>query len=360
MKRKAFILAFILLSASASAQFAKRNSYPFASGKKPLLASWINLDSDSLLEAVTVLRNGAYWSVYAAKGLSSSAITNVILADSIPATGPPAIVDFNADNQIDFIFPLSGSPNSQLLLNRGNLSFKKIDTALSTAGYHQLQMADLDNDGRKEIIVIKDSGGWSVLKSGSKGYYVALDSSYLVTDLSISDFDRNGFNDIALSGKDASGNPYLKVIELASGLKLLRMVTLSNAIDGNIAVGDLNADGYFDLLVAGKNQTGALTTNFFLNNDTVFIMTKRNRGFLQPEMLIADFDSDGKADIAFRGLDDLGTSYHWIKTASGDSINLPVGDIKQRAFGDFDRDGDLDLLLATDTLAAVLMENTPV
>ena len=359
MKNKIFCLGFILVAISASGQFSKKNSYSLDPGQVPQSVSLVNLDSDSLLEAVTVLKKGTYWSVFAAKGLQGTA-TNAVLADSILAIGPPAIADFNADNRIDFVFPLSGSPNTLLLLNQGNLTFKKTTIALGTANYGKIQLADLDNDGQKEIIVIKNSGGWSVLKSSPTGYTVALDSTYQTTDFSVADFDQNGFNDIAVSGKDAAGHPYLKVIEFESSLKVLREVTLPNATDGNIEFGDINSDGHFDLMVAGKNQSGVLITNSFIGQDTTFVSGNSFRGLLSSDMLVADFDSDGKADLALRGNDGTGNPLHWIKTAAGDSLILPIQDITQSAFGDYDRDGDLDLLLATDTLSVVLLENRAV
>jgi len=76
--------------------------------------------------------------------------------------------------------------------------------------------------------------------------------------------------------------------------------------------------------------------------------------------MLADFDSDGKTDYVVLGVDGNNQAAHWIKTSVGDSIALPTQNVIISSYGDYDRDGDLDLMLATDTLGIVVYENTVV
>jgi gliding motility-associated-like protein len=150
----------------------------------------------------------------------------------------------------------------------------------------------------------------------------------------------------------------LKIIEFEDSLKVLRTIEIANAINGKIESGDLNHDDQFDLIVGGVTTSGQNIIQSFLNHDSTFVTGSIFRILSAPEMEIADFDSDGKADFYFLGKDSKGKLAHRIKTFAGDSIQLPEKNITHHAFGDFDRDGDLDLLLATDTLGIVLLENS--
>ncbi len=279
-------------------------------------------------------------------------------------SGTLAPTDFNQDNKIDFVISginSSGGGGTQVFINQGGFGFQKTATPLSGIAASKIVFADLNNDGQKEAVLIKDSGSLAVLKNSHQTFTLLFDSTHLmVQDFAVFDFDGNGFNDIAFSGKNQSGQVILTIMELENNLDTLRTIRLPVPISGRIETGDLNHDGFFDILVSGKNASGIWVTQAFMNNKTSFILGQTFRGLKNAEMKIADLDSDGKADLSFLGQDNLNDSLDWIKTFSGDSIPFSASHVIHQVYGDYDRDGDLDFLQVTDTLGLIIWENQEV
>ena len=199
---------------------------------------------------------------------------------------------------------------------------------------------------------------FTVLKNKNHAFTVLFDSTKLkVHDFAIADFDGNGFNDIAISGRNNMNQVILTVLEFRNGFDTLRTLRLPLAVDGTLETGDLNHDGFNDLLVSGYNNSGIMTTQSFINQVTSFTPGRSFTGLKNAILKIADFDSDGKADISFLGQNNLDQPLNWIYTFTGDSISLPTAHVIDQIAGDFDRDGDLDLLQVTDTLGLVISEN---
>src|SRR6478609_4985030 len=354
--RKIFLGSLFLMMATTSfGQFAKKYAAKLA-GDKITFVAWANIDSDTLMEAISMVKKGSLSSLYATKFMNSKADTT-LLADSIEVISSPSMLDWNGDNKTDFAFCVSGTSNAMLLINQGNSKFKKTKVAIGTTAMSKIKFANLTNDETRQVVVIKDSGGWSIFKENSDSYSALTDSTYSVTDFYTFDFDGNGYNDIALSGADALGKPYLKILQFKDSLHLLRLVKIANPVNGRIESADLNYDGQFDLIVNGQNNQGKLVTQSFINNDSSFVSGNSYPALTEQTSTLADFDSDGKIDFASMGKDSGGNLFHWLKTFSGDSTSFPSSHIISRAFGDFDRDGDLDLLMSTDTLGVVVFEN---
>jgi gliding motility-associated-like protein len=168
------------------------------------------------------------------------------------------------------------------------------------------------------------------------------DTAINVNSIHSFDFDNNGFHDIAFSGIDTNNQPTTGILLLKNKFKFLNKVQMKRVV-GNLESGDINQDGLFDLIVAGKDSTGASVIQIFQNQTTTFKTVKRISNVDSVSMRIADFTSDGKADVAFFSkVNNVANS--WIKTFTGDSIPFPTTSVRAQNYGDYDRDGDLDLV----------------
>ncbi|MBS1506575.1 MAG: VCBS repeat-containing protein [Bacteroidetes bacterium] len=319
---------------------------------------WADINNDSLLDAVILLKKGAYSQLLAINHITTDSAKTFLLADSLNVAGDPQFIDWNGDNKIDVILPQAGSPNLLALINLGNFTFKKSAITVGTSAFSKVQFADHNNDGQPEALGIKSSGGWSMYKNDHGQFSIASDSSVSVSDIMAFDFNGNGFRDVVLSGSLANGQPFLWMYQFINNFQVSRKIVVPNPLAGKIEIGDVDEDGLFDLLVSGKNSAGQLISQTYLNHDSLFVLSKKTLGLQKPEMLVADLDSDGKADYSFFGSDAGGTTRRWVTTATGDSTSLSVQNLTHQIFGDYDRDGDLDILLSTDTLSVVLLENT--
>jgi len=355
MKSKVLTVITLFIASASLAQFQVKKNFTLAGTAQHV--QWVDVNNDTLLEAVVTLKKGNYYALIAYGKINADTAEIHLLADSIPASGPPTFFDWNGDNKMDAIFPQAGNTNTLILLNQGNFSFQKLLVGIGTNSYSKIHFSDLNNDAQPDAVVIKNTGGWTILKNNHSKFSTVADSTLQVDDFALFDFDKNTYRDIALCGTLQNGQPFLFIYEFYNSFQVARKIQVATPVHGKIEIGDINEDGFFDLLVSGKDQSGVLTSSVFLNNDTTFTLTKKYVGLQNPELRVADFNSDGQADLSFFGQDNDGNLQHWVLTSTNDSIPLPTQHITHQAYGDYDRDGDLDLLMSTDTLGMTLFEN---
>lgn len=181
------------------------------------------------------------------------------------------------------------------------------------------------------------------------------------------DLDNDGDLDLAVAAIQGATN--LTLVYLNQGGALvprLPSLTLPGAGDGSVEWGDYDLDGYLDLLIAGPNPTGlAIARNL---RDGTFQIDAAAIGALNPGALAGgcaawgDFDHDGDLDILFAGGDARAARVGLLRNdgpgqAGNDSgvriftaITVdglfPVGHGARVAWADYDKDGRLDFALA--------------
>ncbi|MDZ7777230.1 MAG: VCBS repeat-containing protein [Bacteroidales bacterium] len=122
-----------------------------------------------------------------------------------------------------------------------------------------------------------------------------------------------------------------------------------------MAWGDYNNDGYIDLFITGKNSEGKAFSGLYEFNGDVFQKT----GIAFPSRKYSaaawgDYDNDGNLDIALSGENDNGSVTLRImrNTRSGFiSVNIALPGTRTGSvdWGDYDHDGDIDLLITGET-----------
>ena len=120
--------------------------------------------------------------------------------------------------------------------------------------------------------------------------------------------------------------------------------------EGGADWGDYDNDGYLDLLITGTTNNGA-TTRLYRNTDNGFV--DANLGFKALDLASlkwGDYDNDGDLDfvVTGRGDGDTHNSILYTNTGAvfeGDASQLPGVLEGSVDWGDYDNDGDLDLLL---------------
>ena len=133
-------------------------------------------------------------------------------------------------------------------------------------------------------------------------------ASYAVSGLGASlvatDFNGDGVPDLALTQNDASGQGNV-VIFLGKGDGTLLPPTKIPAGTGfafYLVAGDFNGDGFMDLAVSNESNSvgGAGTVAVLLGqgNGTFSPFTSYTVGNFPGTVVAADFDNDGKLDLA--------------------------------------------------------------
>jgi len=130
---------------------------------------------------------------------------------------------------------------------------------------------------------------------------------------------------------------------------------------GKVAWGDYDNDGYLDILVSGYGSSGLVITKVYHNNhnDT---FTENTNAILKPlgqsSAAWGDYDKDGFLDIALQGITDPPSyqthAFIYHNNHDGTFTNIQAGlqplTNGSLAWGDYDKDGYLDLLQTGNTV----------
>lgn len=328
----------------------------------------IDTDGDSDLIATDSLVGKTYFF----KQKTGDGFAPAVLIASHDSRRIPQVLDFDGDGDMDLAFSklendtysvywveneagFSGGGSPQLIAN----NFASID------GY---DVADFDNDGRDDLLVIQqgnrvvdDVATFQILSLNNQSdVYSFPDSCCHRIALHVGDTDSDGDTDIVASG-------------FQNGITLLlnnngRFDERISIYDGpvtDVDLSDVNSDGHTDIVARGEGDEISL----FLNNEGQFndpIAIHQGDLSYQDIVAIADVNGDNVKDVLTRDLDygelawlesldsTLGFSY----AQPPITFNPIGGALGISALDIFDADGDMDndVLLMT-SREIILYEN---
>ncbi len=217
---------------------------------------------------------------------------------------------------------------------------------------------DYTRDGKLDVAL---AGSWPTLGAGNAGLYFRSADVFKPTTtplpqvampaLAWGDYDNDGDLDLAIAGSPGSGSltriyrhDAAEFVDLGAGL--------AGTHEGALAWGDYDNDGDLDLLI-----TGNWTTKLYRNTGGTF--TDAGAAFVQLLKSSAewgDYDRDGDLDLLVTGQSPTaGTPVMNSKVYRNDNgtftdINAGLKGVKSGTgiWGDYDNDGDLDILIAGD------------
>jgi hypothetical protein len=239
-----------------------------------------------------------------------------------------------------------------LFHNRGDGTFEDVtatsgifDSSSKSLG---VAMLDYDQDGWPDLLVANDTQPNKLYRNARNGTFkdVAVEAGIAFSadgkaragmGVDAADFDNSGASGVAITNFDnemiglyrALGNGTYEDVATQSGIGLPSKTTLGF---GCIFV-DADLDGMLDLVAANGHI-----------DDTVRAI-RGNVGYAQPpQLFLNNFLSQGKR------------TFREVSSEVGDGFRQPkVG--RGLAYGDFDRDGDLDILMTTNNGPAYLYRN---
>ncbi|OJJ15993.1 hypothetical protein BKI52_35055 [marine bacterium AO1-C] len=277
--------------------------------------------------------------------------------------------DYDNDGDLDVLIVGQGNNGnvSKIFRNKGDGSFE--DSGISNlVGVIESSTAwgDYDNDGDLDIIIMgnlstsntikiyDNNGGTFTEKTSGVSALVALKAG----DAEWADYDNDGDLDLLTCGIDASFNAVTKLYQNNGGTFTDVGTTKLNTNIGSFgdaAWGDYNNDGFLDILITAQNASGQASTKIFKNkgdgsfeDSGISNLVNVSSG----EVAWGDYDNDGNLDFALTGSSANSSPISLIYRNKGDgsfedsgvNILTPVTQ-SSVSWGDYDNDGDIDLLL---------------
>ena len=271
--------------------------------------------------------------------------------------GSAAWGDYDNDGDLDILINGYDGINVYSLVYRNDSgSFVNINAGLSPAGYGStVAWGDYDNDGDLDILLsgrIDNTNRITKIYRNVNGNFVDINAGlYGLSGSCVAwgDYDNDGDLDFIVTGWNGSlGN--VIIYRNDGGVFTDVNCGIVGITRGTAAWGDYDNDMDLDILITGIDNNQSFEGKVFQNNNGIF--TNINAGLESGQGSSAawgDYDSDGDLDIVLAGNTSTEIHSRIYRNDNGIfvNINASIADVTEGSskWGDFDNDGDLDLLL---------------
>ena len=280
-----------------------------------------------------------------------------------------AFADIDGDKDQDLL--LSGFHSksfkgiTKLYLNDGKGSFTEVKEAgLQGVDFGAIAFADVDNDQDQDIFI---TGTDAAFKNVALLYLNDGKGRFQETEINVAgvargavafaDVDGDQYKDLLVTGVDAQFKP-TTILYKNQGNGNFSSVSNTSFVGvqgSSLAFADIDGDNDMDVLVAGLSKKLGATTILYENDGTgSFQLVKDSpfEGIRDGALAFGDFDGDNDLDVLIAGLDknkkNVATLYQNNGNGNFEILkNAPFtgAGLGAVAFADIDQDNDLDILV---------------
>ena len=264
--------------------------------------------------------------------------------------------DYDDDADIDIL--LSGKNNSfnsiSKIYQNDSGNFTDITTSIAGADSNSVAWGDYDNDGDLDILITYNST--SRIYRNDAGTFVDIQVQLpgcWSSSIAWGDYDNDGDLDILMTGYSAYPGiegRISKIYRNDNGDFVDISASLTGVKYGSVSWGDYDNDGDLDILLIGNSESGRTAKVYRNNNGTFEDISAGMPGTSNGAASWGDYDNDGALDILISGQSDVGRISRIYRNNNGVFQDISAAMIglswSSAAWGDVDNDGDLDVLLA--------------
>ncbi|MGD8778928.1 MAG: FG-GAP-like repeat-containing protein [Ignavibacteria bacterium] len=346
------------------------------SGSTGSTASWGDLNNDGYMDLL-LYGSGTGAKVYRnnGDGTFSSIQTLTDLLSGTAAWG-----DYNNDGYLDAV--VTGQKyayeyETKIFKNNGNETFtEQSGISLSGTSSGSLAWGDYNNDGYLDLILVGLGSGTKLYKNNGNGNFTnsGVDFGNVVSssDVAWSDYNNDGNLDLLLTGTDENtGSGVSKLFRNnGDGTFSNSEISITGVQNGSVAWGDYNNDGKFDFILTGyddnlntriskiyKNMGGSGSNWSFQEIDGINIT-----GVDESSVVWGDYNGDGNLDILIAGStgsDEISKVYR--NNGDGSFSETPIilrgVSYCSLAWLDYDNDNDLDIFISGSGITRIYQYN---
>ncbi len=227
--------------------------------------------------------------------------------------------DYDCDGDLDIL--VSGGTIDDVtggylhvFRNEGNFQFTPIEAMNPGIRSGNAEFGDYNGDGWLDIALTGSAGSNNyiskILRGSEAGTFVeipAVLAGLRYSRISWVDYDADGDQDIILSGSFSNESPSVFKLYRNDGNEVFTDVAQPNVIgerQGDLVWGDINNDGFADILVNGLVTNTSFVEKLYLYNpQTGLYDDTRSITYLKyAAMTLGDYNNDNKLDMSISGL----------------------------------------------------------
>jgi FG-GAP-like repeat/Secretion system C-terminal sorting domain/Fibronectin type III domain len=292
--------------------------------------------------------------------LAASGLTGV--SNSSAAWG-----DYDNDGDLDIL--LTGSGTSKVYRNDAG-TFVDINAGLTGVNWGSVAWGDYDNDGDLDIMI---SGYYlgtyiSMIYRNDGGVFTNIEAGLTgVSNSSVAwgDYDNDGDLDILIAGYSPMEGPIAKIYRNDNGFFTDIDAGLEGVSEASVAWGDYDRDGDLDILLTGYSWNSGYNARIYNNDGGIFTDIGAGlTGVQWGSVAWGDYDNDGDLDILLTGYSGSADISKIYSNSAGSFTDISAGltgvQRSSVAWGDYDNDGDLDILLTGSGVSKIYKNNSAV
>ncbi len=269
--------------------------------------------------------------------------------------GSMAVGDFNRDGHEDVAVPNEGNGNVRIFLGNGTGALTSPGVTPAGASPRAVRAADFNRDGKLDLAVVNTSSATVTVNFGVGDGTFMSPASFVVPSgpwsLTVTDVNLDGVPDVLVPSIGSGTNVVSILFGVPGGTPstvLQSPVSIPTGTSpADVAVGDLNRDGWPDLVVA---NTGGANVSVHLGTGSGTFTPPVNyfAGNGPHAVRLGDFNGDGRTDVV---VTNSGGSAGGVNLLLGNgngtlqpTLSFPAGvQSRQLTVDDFNADGRPDL-----------------